>query len=114
MNLAHHTVDKTEIIQDFVDMLGTTVPDELGQPMSQFIIPMQNDWECGFLVDDFCDTTRKDLAQDQENVVEDGRQKAKKEFNHPQDSMMSIIYCMIAKKKHEPGRFTMSMVSRRF
>ena len=112
--LAHYTVDKSEIIQDFVDMLGTTVPDEDNFPVSQFIIPMQNDWECGFLVDDFCNTTRKDLAEDQENIVEDGRQKAKKEFNHPKDSMMSIIYCMIAKNKHSAGKFTMSVVSRRF
>jgi len=113
-NLAHHTVDKSEIIQDFVDMLGTTVPDEFDNPQPQFIIPMKNDWECGFLVDDFCATTRKDLAEDQENIVEDGRQKAKKEFNHPKDSMMSIIYCMIGKSKYSSGRFTMTVVNRRF
>lgn len=110
--LSHYTVDKTQVIQNFIDMLGTTVSVENNTSASQFIIPMKNDWECGFLVNDFCDTTRKDLAEDQESVLEDGRQKAKKEFNHPQDSMMAIIYVMIAKEKHDIHGFDITLINR--
>ena len=45
---------------------------------------MKNDWETDFLLDDFCDITRKDLSKDNEEIIkEDPRQKAKKEWNHP-------------------------------
>ena len=108
----YYSVDKTQVIQNFIDMLGTkVVVDE--KSVSQFIIPMKNDWECGFLLDDFCDTTRNDLAEDQENVVEDSRQKAKKEFNHPKDSMMSIIYTMICKERHDPHGFDITPIVKR-
>jgi len=106
-----YSVDKTQIIQNFIDFVGSTVPDEYGKPISQLIIPMKNDWECDFLVDDFCDITRKDLDKDNEEVAkEDPRQKAKKEFNHPKDSVMSIIYCMIGKTKYDPQGFQISRI----
>ena len=108
----YYSVDKTQIIQNFVDFVGSTVPNpEGGKPLSQLIIPMKNDWECDFLVDDFCFTTRKDLDKDNEEVAkEDPRQKAKKEFNHPKDSVMSIIYCMIGKSKFDPEGFQISRI----
>jgi hypothetical protein len=92
----YYSVDKSQIVQNFVDFVGSTVPDETGKKVSQLIIPMKNDWECDFLLDDFCDITRKDLDKDNTEIVkEDPRQKAKKEWNHPKDSVMSIIYCII-------------------
>jgi len=102
----HYSVDKTQIIQNFIDFVGSTVPDENGKQVSQLIIPMKNDWECDFLVKDFCDITRKDLDKDNSEISKDDpRQKAKKEFNHPKDSVMSIIYCMIGKQKYDPTGF---------
>ena len=109
----HFNVDKTQIIQNFVDFIGNSVPDENGNPVSQFIIPMKNDWECDFLMDDFTAILRKDLEQEEEIPVEDERQKAKKEYNHPRDSVMSIIYCMIAKDNFDPGRFEISAIRRK-
>jgi len=107
----HYSVDKTQIIQNFVDFIGSTVPDERGKPVSQFIIPMKNDWECDFLLDDFCDITRKDLDKDNEEISKDDpRQKAKKEWNHPKDTAMSVIYCMIAKTKFDPEGFQISKI----
>jgi len=41
---------------------------------------------------DFTSITRKDLAEIEDIIIEDSRQRAKKEFNHPRDSVMSIIY----------------------
>ena len=107
----YYSVDKTQIIQNFVDFIGSTVPDERGKPVSQFIIPMKNDWETDFLLDDFCDTTRKDLDKDNSEIAKDDpRQKAKKEWNHPKDSVMSIIYCMIGKTKYDPEGFQISKI----
>jgi hypothetical protein len=72
---------------------------------------MKNDWECDFLLDDFCDITRKDLDKDNTEIVkEDPRQKAKKEWNHPKDSVMSIIYCIIGKSKYDPQGFEISKI----
>jgi hypothetical protein len=107
----YYSVDKTQIIQNFVDFVGMTVPDENGKSVSQLIIPMKKDYECDFLLDDFTDITRKDLDRDNEEVVkEDPRQKAKKEWNHPRDSVMSIIYCMIGKTKYDPQGFEISKI----
>jgi len=107
----YYSVDKTQIIQNFIDFIGSTVPNENGKAVSQFIIPMKNNWETDFLLDDFCDITRKDL--DRENMEiskEDPRQRAKKEYNHPKDSVMSIIYCMIGKSKYDPQGFEISRI----
>ena len=107
----YYSVDKTQIIQNFVDFVGSTVPNEFNKQVSQLIIPMKKDWECDFLLDDFCDLTRKDLDRDNEEIIkEDPRQKAKKEWNHPRDSVMSIIYCMIGKTKYDPQGFMISKI----
>lgn len=107
----HYSVDKTQIIQNFIDFVGSTVPDENGKQVSQLIIPMKNDWECDFLLGDFCDITRKDLDKTNTEISKDDpRQKAKKEFNHPKDSVMSIIYCMIGKTKYDPLGFEISPI----
>jgi len=56
------------------------------------LIPFHADreYETGWLVSDFTSVTRKDLKKEP-----DPRQNAKKEFNHPKDSMMSIIYALV-------------------
>lgn len=102
--LGHYTVDKTEIIQNFVDMIGTSVPVN-GKSVPKFTIPAYDETAVEFLIDDFCSITRKDLDEDQETEQEDPRQKAKKEWNHPKDTVMSIVYTMIAKDNHSDDRF---------
>lgn len=107
----YYSVDKTQIIQNFIDFIGSTVPNENGKSVSQFIIPMKNNWETDFLLDDFCDITRKDLDKDNMEISKDDpRQRAKKEYNHPKDSVMSIIYCMIGKSKFDPEGFAISKI----
>lgn len=93
------SIDKTTSIQGFIDMLGTYVvhpsrplEEKLRRP--KLIIPYKNDHHVDFLVDDFTSITRKDLAET-ENVV-DPRQNAKREFNHPRDAVMAMIYAMKA------------------
>ena len=107
----YYSVDKTQIIQNFIDFIGSTVPNENGKSVSQFIIPMKKNWETDFLLDDFCDITRKDLDKDNMEISKDDpRQRAKKEYNHPKDSVMSIIYCMIGKSKFDPQGFEISKI----
>jgi hypothetical protein len=113
----HYSVDKTQVIQNFIDFVGSKVPDEKGKQVSQLIIPFKNDWECDFLVNDFCDITRKDLDKtNMEISKDDPRQKAKKEYNHPKDTVMAIIYCIIGKTKYDPEGFQISKIraNRRF
>jgi len=118
-------IDKTTSIQMFIDFLGWNVPinDERSPQLEpshvtdsvapKFMIPMKKDWETDFLLDDFCATTRKDLDVEQDTEKEDPRQKARKEFNHPRDSMMSIIYCLIADQNYQEGAYRISRVRKR-
>jgi len=111
-------IDKTTVIQGFVDFIGKYVshptrPTEEELKKTVFMIPMKNDWETDFLMDDFCSITRKDLEEDTEVRVEDPRQRAKKEFNHPPDSVMSIIYCLVADQNWNPDAFRISPVKKR-
>ena len=109
---AYYSLDKTQIIQNFVDVLGTTVPNELGKPVSQLILPMKND-ECAFLVNEFCDLTRKDLDKNnQEIITEDARQKPKKEWNHPRDVTMAIIYVLENNRRYDANSFGIQPIAK--
>jgi len=44
---------------------------------------------------------------------DDPRQKAKKEFNHPRDTVMSIIYTMIGKSQYKPGVRTITLIGKK-
>jgi len=57
--------------------------------------------------------TRKDLESVQEVKVEDPRQKARKEYNHPPDSVMSIIYCLIADQNYDESAFRITPAKKR-
>ena len=92
------SIDKTISIQGFIDMLGTHIvhpsrPQEENLKRPKLIIPSKTDHRVDWLVGDFTSITRKDLETED---VMDPRQKAKKEFNHPRDSVMAIIYAMKA------------------
>jgi len=84
---------------------------EFNRPM--FMIPHFYDWQTDFLMDDMTSITRKDLDQVQEVRTEDPRQKAMKTFNHPPDSVMSIIYCMVAGQNHNPSAYQITPIRKR-
>ena len=110
-------IDKTTTIQNFIDFIGNfiahpTRSSEEELKRTQFIIPHKLDYEIDYLMDDFCSITRKDLEEIQEVRVEDPRQRAKKEYNHPPDSVMSIIYCMVADKNFDEAAFRVLRVGR--
>ena len=101
-------VNKTHIIQNFVDFIGTSVfhplyPNNEKTSRKKFMIPNSEPWRVDWLIKDFTSITRKDRERDQLALVEDTRQHPKKEFNHPQDSVMSIIYCLVADQTFSPG-----------
>ena len=111
-------IDKTTTIQAFVDIIGTYVshptrPTEEKLKVTQFMLPFKNDLEIDYLMNDFTSITRKDLDEQQEIRVEDPRQRARKEFNHPPDTVMSIIYCLVAGWNYEPRRFTITKVKKK-
>ncbi len=111
-------IDKTTIIQNFVDFVGMSVnhplfPNDEKYSKMMFMIPHFYDWQTDFLMDDMTNITRKDLDTTQEVVVEDPRQKAIKMFNHPQDSVMSIIYCLVAAQNYNPSAYEITPIRRR-
>jgi len=111
-------VDKTTIIQNFVNFVGQTVahPTRLGEEdlnRTLLIIPAYHDYETDFLMQDFCSITRKDLEDDIEDYVEDPRQKAVKEYNHPPDSVMSIIYCLVADQNYQEDAYKIVAIRHR-
>jgi len=111
-------IDKTTSIQQFIDFVGSSVQhprrDEKKCRRSKFMIPFKNDYETDWLIPDFCSITRKDLEQVLDTVKEDPRQKARKEFNHPSDSVMSIIYALVADKNYDPCALMITRLGRRW
>jgi len=90
------TIDKTTKIQEFIDMLEfritNTKVNNTEMQETQFIIPYKYEHKVNWLIDDFTSITRKDLAIIEGIHMVDSRQRARKEFNHPRDSTMAIIY----------------------
>jgi len=104
--LGRYQIDKTTSIQSFIDRIGTLIPHpqhpnpEYSRPI--LMIPFAKEYETDWLVKDFCSITRKDLSKDPDiTTEEDPRQRARKEFNHPPDSVMSIIYCFVADENYK-------------
>ncbi len=124
--LARFEVDKTTIIQQFVDFIGWNVAvahirepwreltrDDEPITVPKLMIPYKNNWEVDFLVTEWVKLTRKDLEKVQEREVENGTQRVKKEYNHPPDSMMSLIYCMVGDNNYDEGSFTIGRVRKK-
>ncbi len=87
------SIDKTSQIQKFIDLIEISRPHPNGDhPRSKLLIPFSADkeHETDWLISELCSVTRKDLKKDI-----DPRLDAKKEFNHPKDSMMSMIYGLV-------------------
>ncbi len=102
-------IDKTTTIQKFIDFVGTYVSHpkrkEDKWKRTKLIIPSKIDYQTDWLLDELCSITRKDLEKNQDSEKEDPRQKARKEFNHPPDAVMSIIYCLIADENYDEDAY---------
>lgn len=124
--IARVQIDKTTTIQQFVDFIGWKIPvadpkqPSLERPQSsdyvipKFMIPNAEPWKTDYLIKDFSATTRKDLEKIQDEAVEDPRQKAVKNFNHPADSMMACIYCHVADNSYDEGAYSITVGRKRF
>jgi len=129
----HYTIDKTHSIQSFVDFVKRYIThplyrstywdagdihinnSEFKYARSQFIIPSEPgkaQRETMGLVKEFTSITRLDITED-EIAQEDKRQKARMTFNHPPDSVMSIIYCLVADEKYEANPYHIYNVAKR-
>lgn len=116
--LGRFQIDKTTAIQNFVDFIGAHVAhptraDDEEWIRTQFIIPYKNEYETDWLLNEFCSITRKDLSVDPDLAKEDPRQRARKEFNHPPDAVMSLIYCLVASQNYDTARFKIGGVGRK-
>ena len=99
-------IDKTSSIEMLIESIEKQVPHPLfkldnTKARAKLMIPSKHDYEVDFLLDDLTSITRKDLAN-LENVTADPRQRPQKEYNHPADSVMAIIYGIVS-LKHTQG-----------
>jgi len=99
----HIKIDKTTTIQEFVDLLGINVsdPDDIynkEKRKPKLMLPGEpySKQKIDFIFADWTNLTRKDLSEKIDEEQEDPRQKARKEFNHPKDSLMAMIYALKA------------------
>ena len=99
------TIDKTQAIQGFVNFLQEiaphpTHPTNTEMERKRLMIPNHPDIrdQIDFIYNDWTSLTRKDLPEEVDNQDADPRQKAKREFNHPSDSLMAMIYAIEALK----------------
>jgi len=111
-------IDKTTTIQGFVDIVGRYVadpdhPDNEKLKKTVLMIPYAKDYEVSFLMEDMTSITRKDLEKQQDVRIEDPRQRARKEFNHPPDTVMAMIYCIVASNQYDPDAFKILPIKKR-
>lgn len=108
------TLDKTAIMQEFIDMVQRKVMHPASGPLRaetrpQLIIPFADETKVLGnpldLVKDFTAITRKDLALIDDVARVDARQHPRKEFNHPKDTVMSIIYARQASNRFKDSKW---------
>ena len=127
---SHYTIDKTHSIQNFIDLIKRYANhpyrrSEYWEPgevhlnnqefrwaRSQLIIPYSTQRQADWLVKEFTSIARQDIKED-EIAEEDRRQRARKEFNHPPDTVMSIIYAMVADEKYDSNPYQIMGVKKR-
>lgn len=95
-------IDKTSSIEFLIESMENrvhhpTFPSEKSKSRPRLMIPSKNDYEIDFLLKDLFNITRKDL-QDLEKIISDPRQRPRKEYNHPPDSVMALVYGITALK----------------
>lgn len=96
-------IDKTSSIEYLIESLEKTVMHPVSNLKKnirqQLMIPSKHDYEIDFLTDDLTSLTRKDLSSIEDDTLDDPRQRPRKEYNHPPDSVMSVIYALISIKQ---------------
>jgi len=107
--ITHLLVDKSHIIQNFVDFVDWKVthplyPSAETLARSKLIIPFGEEGRVDFLIKDLTSITRRDLEADLTSEKEDSRQQAQKLFNHPPDSTISLIYALVADQYYSQKR----------
>jgi hypothetical protein len=97
--VARVQIDKTSSIESLLETMQHFVyhpnfPNEKTKSRAKLMIPSKFDYEIDFLLDDMYNITRKDI--DDSEIISDPRQHPRKEFNHPPDSVMALIYALTA------------------
>ena len=115
----HLTVNKTKIIDDMIHEIQTTIPDEKYPDeqslyRSSFMVPTDDFDKVFYLVDDFTNISIKSHTTDLESNKPNPNQSPKREYNHIPDTVMAILYCMIARDNHNPMDYVISPIRRRF
>lgn len=85
--MARVQIDKTTSIDELVGMLHSSMGNS-----SKIIIPSRSDYQTGFLRKDLLSIARKDM---------DVLVRKRKEYKHPPDSVMALIYAITAMKIEE-------------
>lgn len=109
----HYSIQKTQIIDLSVGVLNKTVPNpkDPTSAVTQLIIPAADLTQIEFLAQEWSKLTRKDLNSDNEMVAEDDpRQVARKEYNHPADSLSAMNHVFFAQVKHDPSGFMPTVI----
>jgi len=94
-------IDKTQKIDQFVDSLNKVVfspqkPESNNLFRRRFMIPSGAEYQIDFFVEDMMNITRKDMQYGQQEF--DKRVVAQKQYNHPPDSVMAVIYGMVGNR----------------
>jgi len=104
-------IDKTTAMDEFIGILEKHAWHPLYRGIKpgvrpQLIIPSKHEYETHWLIEDFLAITRKDLDEVEDAKVEgDPRQRPRKEYNHPRDSVMAIIYAVQASNKFQGSKW---------
>jgi len=101
----HLKIDKTTAIQGFIDMMGVMsndpedrYNDDKRKHALMFPAERYSKQKIDFIYADLTNLTRKDLSDKIDAEEEDPRQNARKEYNHPKDSLMAMIYSLKAQE----------------
>lgn len=113
----HYSIQKTQLIDLTVGVLNKTVPDptDYTNAVTQLIIPALDIPQIEFLSKEWPQLVRKDLDAGNETatVEDDTRQIARKEYNHPADSLSAINHAFFAQMKHDPLGFLPKVIKPR-
>jgi len=100
-------IDKTAVLDDYVSFIQWRVPhprypeeDALRRP--KLMIPYADEGKVDWLVKDMSALVRRDLEEIIDVEIADERPKARKQYNHPKDVIMSTVYNLVADQQPEP------------
>lgn len=123
----HYLIDKTQSIDLFIAMLQRYTyhplnsqrerewPHDVSKANNhpwmwarpQIMIPYGIQRNVRWLIKEFTSIERADI-EDEDIGKPDKRQKAKREYNHPPDAVMSFIYCFVADANFDPDAYGIS------